>query len=79
MPRDRKISEDVRRTDQRVSLRRFISPAELRDLTGLSEPTLWRMRQRSELPDPIRLSPGRIAWPIDVIEKWLDARAEASR
>jgi nucleoside-diphosphate-sugar epimerase len=38
-------------------------------LTGLSEPTLWRLRRRGDLPEPVRLSPGRCAWPEDTIRE----------
>lgn len=49
----------------------------LRDIigrTGLSEPTLWRMRNRGDFPQPVRLSPGRVAWRLADIDAW-----EASR
>jgi prophage regulatory protein len=58
------------------TLTRFLSARELRSLTGLSDPTLWRMRQRGELPEPVRLSPGRVAWRADVIERWIEQRSE---
>jgi prophage regulatory protein len=56
------------------SLTRFLSARELRNLTGLSDPTLWRMRQRGELPEPVRLSPGRVGWRVDDIEHWIASR-----
>ena len=59
---------------QTATLTRYISPRQLQDLTGLSEPTLWRLRRRGELPEPVRLSPGRVAWPEDVIRTWLESR-----
>lgn len=52
----------------------YVSQAELARLTGVSVPTLWRMRRRGDLPAPVQLSPGRVAWPYDVIRAWLDAR-----
>jgi prophage regulatory protein len=58
------------------TLTRYVSPRQLQDLTGLSEPTLWRLRQRGELPEPVKLSPGRVAWPEPIIIAWLSARAE---
>ena len=53
---------------------RYISPRQLQEITGLSEPTLWRLRQRGDLPQPIRLSPGRVAWSEDSIRAWLETR-----
>lgn len=54
---------------------RYLSPRELIALTGLSDTTLWRMRQRGDLPEPVRLSPGRVAWREDVISEWLENRS----
>lgn len=56
---------------------RFISPTELAGLTGLSLVTIWRLRKRGELPEPARLSPGRVGWPVTVIRDWFDARTSA--
>jgi prophage regulatory protein len=53
---------------------RFLSRRELRDITGLSDPTLWRLRRAGVLPEPVRLSPGRVAWRADVIEQWIETR-----
>lgn len=57
----------------------FLSPKGLRDYTTLSLATLWRMRRRGELPEPVRLSPGRVGWRRSVIDLWLATRAEAGR
>jgi len=57
-----------------LTLHKYISPRQLKQLTGLSEATLWRLRQRGELPEPVRLSPGRVAWPEPVISAWLTSR-----
>lgn len=44
-------------------------------LTTLSAPTIWRMRKAGLFPPPVRLSSGRVGWPIAVIHLWLSARA----
>jgi prophage regulatory protein len=53
---------------------RYISPRQLQELLGLSEPTIWRMRQRGELPEPIRLSPGRVGWSEETIRQFIASR-----
>jgi predicted DNA-binding transcriptional regulator AlpA len=58
---------------------RYISPRELCIITGLSQPTIWRMRRRGELPEPTRLSPGRVGWRDAVIESWLAGRSTEAR
>jgi len=53
----------------------ILSPRRLSEITGLAPATIWRMRRRGDLPEPIRLSPGRVGWPEDVIRTWLAERA----
>lgn len=67
---------------QRIShrqLSRLVSPAEMLTLLGVSSPTLWRMRRRGELPEPIRISAGRVGWREDVVAAWLESREAANR
>lgn len=53
----------------------YISRRRLAEITGLSDTTIWRSVRRGDLPRPVRLSPGRVAWPAGVIEAWLASRA----
>jgi predicted DNA-binding transcriptional regulator AlpA len=70
----------VMRTRQTAtSLIRYISPRQLQEATGLSEATLHRLRRSGNLPGPVRLSPGRVAWPETVITQWLEQRAAEGR
>ena len=62
-----------------LNISKFISPRQLKEATGLSAATLWRLRQRGELPEPARLSPGRVAWPEPVIIEWLASRTMVQR
>ncbi len=57
-------------------LTRILSLRQVIEITGLSPATIWRMRRRGEMPEPIRLSPGRVGWRESDIERWLVARAE---
>ena len=57
-----------------IILTRFVSPRELSQLTGLSVGTLIRLRKIGDLPDPVRVSPGRIGWPRAVVETWIESR-----
>lgn len=55
-------------------LQKILSPRQLSELTGLSVVTLWRERRAGRLPEPIRLSPGRIGWTEDQVRDWLASR-----
>jgi prophage regulatory protein len=58
---------------------RILSPRELADRVGLSLATLWRLRRRGDLPEPMRLSPGRVGWPESEIDTWLASRSRSER
>lgn len=49
---------------------RLISKAHLSTITGLSRSTIDRERRAKRFPPPLEISPGRIAWDIDDIERW---------
>lgn len=53
---------------------RFIRARALKERWACSLPTIWRMRQRGELPAPTRISAGVVAWRVDVIEALEAAR-----
>lgn len=57
-----------------LAIPRYIRRRELAQATGLSEATLFREVTRGNLPPPVRLSPGRVAWPEDQIKDWLASR-----
>jgi prophage regulatory protein len=52
----------------------MISLRQLCRLTGLSHMTIYRMRRRGEIPAPIQISPGRMAWREDQVRAWLEDR-----
>lgn len=54
--------------------RMLMRPRELARALGVSTTTLWRMRRRGDLPDPIRISPGAVGWRADEIDEWLASR-----
>jgi len=54
---------------------RIIRPRELTERIGLSLATIWRLRRRGDLPEPIRLSPGCVGWRTSDIDAWLAGRS----
>ncbi len=55
----------------------MIRPRPLAERLGVSMTTLWRMRKRGDLPDPIAISLGARGWRESDIAAWLVARAAA--
>lgn len=53
---------------------RIIRPKELSEILGVSRTTLWRMQNRGNLPNCIRISAGAVGWIESDIENWLKAK-----
>ena len=60
-------------TTQR-STDRILRPAELAERLSVSRATLWRMRRRKEIPEPLRISRGGVGWRESTFEHWLNER-----
>ncbi|MBU8920750.1 MAG: AlpA family transcriptional regulator [Bacteroidales bacterium] len=50
---------------------RFIRKPELREITGLSYTSIWRLEKRGEFPKRIQLPVKGVAWRMDEIEEWI--------
>ena len=59
--------------------RKIILDPEVKQVTGLSRPSRWRMAQRGEFPEPVRLSSGRVGYFQDEIVAWQDNLERASQ
>jgi len=42
--------------------------------TSLSRTTIWRLQQRDDFPQGVRLSTSRVAYPTSEVEKWIESR-----
>ena len=60
-----------------VSTDALLSWEALRDLIPLSRPQVWRLRSAGQFPQPIRLSPNRIAWKSSDVLRWIESRPTA--
>lgn len=59
-----------------LGLERWLGWRQVHDLTGLGRTTAWRMRQDGDFPDPVPISPGRVAWRARDIAAWTATRGE---
>lgn len=55
-------------------LDRFLGWRQVRDVIGLGRTTAWRLRQSGDFPEPVHLSPGRVAWRERDIAAWHASR-----
>lgn len=59
----------------RVPARLLRFPA-VRERTGLSRSTIWRLERRGEFPKHHRISPNVVAWVERDVVKWIESRTE---
>jgi prophage regulatory protein len=52
---------------------------EVVNLTGVPRSSLYAMVRRNQFPQPIRISERAIAWRLDEVEQWIEARTNVSR
>jgi predicted DNA-binding transcriptional regulator AlpA len=57
---------------------RLLAWRTVRELTGLSRTTAWRLQKRGEFPLPVVMSPGRVGWRETEVEAWQASRAPRS-
>tara|TARA_R110001583_G_scaffold19264_1_gene75573 strand:+ start:1437 stop:1619 length:183 start_codon:yes stop_codon:yes gene_type:complete len=49
----------------------IIRPAELAELLGVSQTTVWRWRKQKILQEPIKLGSRLVGWRKEDIDEWL--------
>lgn len=58
---------------------KMLREREVRQLTGLSRVTRWRMERRGEFQRKVQLSQRAVGWPEAEVVEWLKERAEARK
>ncbi|MDO9589038.1 MAG: AlpA family phage regulatory protein [Brevundimonas sp.] len=54
---------------------RLLAWPAVRDITGLSRTTAWRMQKTGDFPLPVLVSPGRVGWWESELAAWKMTRA----
>ncbi|MFC3077851.1 helix-turn-helix transcriptional regulator [Phenylobacterium terrae] len=54
---------------------RLLAWSKVREITGISRTTAWRLQRAGAFPAPVVVSPGRVAWRESELEAWKAARA----
>lgn len=50
---------------------------DVRDVTGLSTTSIYRMMKRGDFPRPVRLGKKAVGWRESDLKKWLESREAA--
>ncbi|EHZ2901700.1 AlpA family phage regulatory protein [Vibrio vulnificus] len=56
-----------------LSTVKLVRQTELAMLLGISNTTLWRLRQDQNFPKPVAIRARMIGWRLSDIENWLNA------
>jgi predicted DNA-binding transcriptional regulator AlpA len=51
----------------------------VKDLTGLSRTTAWRLQKAGDFPLPVAISPGRVGWRESEVAAWSASRMPGRR
>jgi|tagenome__1003787_1003787.scaffolds.fasta_scaffold19104226_1 prophage regulatory protein len=57
---------------------KFLRFTAVRDRTGLSRSTIWRLERRGEFPKHRRIAPNAVGWVEQEIHDWMLAKPKAS-
>jgi len=82
LPEERKArraeAARVRKEDLSVNaLDRFLPRAEVLNVTGFSDTTLWREIRAKRFPPAVPLSKNRVGWPESAVRAWIADRLQA--
>jgi prophage regulatory protein len=61
---------------KRVSLLKLLRFPAVRERTGLSRSTIWRLERRGEFPKHHRISPNVVAWVEEDVAEWIERRVK---
>ncbi|MGZ8370710.1 MAG: AlpA family phage regulatory protein [Caulobacteraceae bacterium] len=54
---------------------RLLPWPKVRDMTGISRTTAWRLQRAGDFPLPVVISPGRVGWRESELQTWRASRA----
>ncbi|WP_404292119.1 helix-turn-helix transcriptional regulator [Microvirga sp. RSM25] len=57
---------------------RILRESEVRECTGLSRTTRWRLIRSNKFPAPVHISDHAVGWKESDIQAWIEARTRAS-
>jgi len=58
--------------------RALLRQQQVRDRTGLSRSTLYKLISEGDFPSPIQLAGRSVAWDSQAVDAWIESRIAAS-
>ena len=53
---------------------RVIRPKQIKEFTGLSRPSIWRLEAKGDFPARRQIGPGAVGWLASEVDEWLRSR-----
>jgi prophage regulatory protein len=60
-----------------MKMTRIMREREVKQVTGLSRVTRWRLERKGEFPKRLQLTERCVGWSEDEVQAWLKERADA--
>ena len=57
-----------------AAIDRLLRRPEVQELTGLARATIYQRMALGDFPRPVKVGVRAVAWPLSVIEKWIETR-----
>jgi prophage regulatory protein len=70
--------KEIDRRQRQSAHDRILRDEEVRDRTGLSRTTRWRLIKAEKFPKPVKLTEHAIGWRESSINEWLASREQAA-
>ena len=72
-----RLRQEIRRRQVQSIHDRILRDDEVRERTGISRTTRWRLIKAEKFPKPVKLTEHAIGWRKSSIEAWLASREAA--
>ena len=72
-----RLRQEIRRRQVQSIHDRILRDDEVRERTGISRTTRWRLIKAEKFPKPVKLTEHAIGWRESSIEAWLASREAA--
>ena len=60
------------------NVRALLRQQQVRDRTGLSRSTLYKLISEGDFPSPVQLAGRSVAWDSQAVDAWIESRIAAS-
>ena len=64
--------------NQEITMKGLLRMGVVKEMVGLSKPTIYRLMRRGKFPRPVRLSDRAVGWREGDVEDWIESREQTA-